>query len=251
MTLVIETGLVPGGVVGANCYVGVSETDAWFVSLNDAEWAALTLADKTRHIILGAAYVSNEAMYTMSGARLYPATQSLPWPRTNVRYWATGLAIPDGTIPPEILRANMVAAGLSRQNLLPGYGAGGGFTPGNTEIKRERVDVLEIEYFHSSEGQESADSRTGVLGAAAIEAFGHPQITGLLAPLLGYDTLQYLGDLGATGSSPTPTAVPRLTAARRGVWYIPSTTAPSFVRGAFDHSPLAEDAAFRTRTGGD
>ena len=230
MALIIEDGSI---VDGANSFVSVAQTDAWFAALDDQDWAALPPEAKERHIILGAAYVVNAQVYAYDGERVSIA-QWLAWPRSGATYGSSSLTVPDDAIPNEIVRANMVAAGLSMKGQLPTSAAPP--DPTGREVKKEKVDVIETEYFHSTEGQASGQQARGAFGEDAVLRYGHPEVTGIVAPLLADAVFED----GA--------GVPRHLASRRGVSWLGTGAPSAFHRGMFDVAPLSEDRINRDRS---
>lgn len=226
MALILEDGTMPPG---ANSYASVMQADTYFTNVGNYAWLALSVDDKEIALIKGAAFCNNQQVYPYGGNQ-QTLTQFMPWPRTGASYWNSAPQIPDSLIPNDLIQANIVAAGLSADGQLPST------SPGGQETKREKVGVLEVEYFHSSQGQSTTSG--GAIGADVISTQGHPAVTGLLMPLLREDII----------SNSEGTQVTRQQAARRAGWYIPASTPPSFSRGQFDKVPLAEDTLLRERT---
>lgn len=221
MPIVVEDGTIRQD---ANTYVSVVDADAYFSNSHDTAWAALSVAEKERFLILGADFVNNSQMYQYSGAKQTGA-QPMAWPRTGASYHPGGPDVPQGVVPVEIVRANMEAARLAMLGNLP-------VTPdlgaGSNEVRKEKVDVVEIEYFHSLENRATGGGSVQPIGLDAISRYGHPMITGLVAPLLHVDTLtQAVSGPGG--------GVPRTAAARRRAAYRPDNTPPAFVRGQHDY----------------
>ena len=111
----------------------------------------------------GSAYVDGyEAFWT--GQRTGGVMQEAAWPRTGATVGCT-VAVPDGVIPPAVVNASYRAAWLEAAN--PGVLFG--IVSTGPRVKREKVDVLESEYFE--------DKRATVGGGPA---FVDPQIDGML-----------------------------------------------------------------------
>lgn len=83
----------------------------------------------------GALWLSNN--FSWNGTRTCANVNLLAWPRTGVTD-CEGNAIPDDAIPPQIILAQ-VYAGANRGVLNPVV------TPGQ-QVRREKVDVIEVEY---------------------------------------------------------------------------------------------------------
>lgn len=232
MALVVETG---AGLPNANSFSDVAAADAWFADLSDTAWAALTTADKERFLIAGTEYVNSGLLWPYTGTR-ETAVQALEWPRAGAFYWGGSPTIPNAYVPREIQKAAWVAAGMARDGTLPAMpGAGSG---GASNVKKEKVDVLEVEYFSPKDMNSSGSA--GVPGADALVAYGAPAISGILMPILNQDTL--------SAAQVDGTGVPRSQAARRGAWYTPQKSVPSFNKGQMDAVPLAEDVIMNTRS---
>lgn len=124
--------------------------DAYHAARGNAAWAAAISADKLAALVRGSAYVDSLGIDARPcGAMLsrWPGTktggraQSLAWPRTGATD-IEGFAIDPATVPVEVEQAayesalrELVAPG----SLLPD------FTPAQ-QVKREKVDVIEVEY---------------------------------------------------------------------------------------------------------
>lgn len=90
----------------------------------------------------GSAYVdSYEAFWT--GQRTGGVMQELAWPRTGATMNCT-VAVDDDVIPPAVVTASYRAAWLDAST--PGVLFGATSTAGG-RVKREKVDVIEAEYF--------------------------------------------------------------------------------------------------------
>jgi hypothetical protein len=90
----------------------------------------------------GSAYVDGyEAFWT--GQRTGGVMQEEAWPRTGATLNCV-TAIPDDVIPPAVINAAYRAAWLDAQT--PGILAGSSVAPG-TRVKRQKVDVIEREFF--------------------------------------------------------------------------------------------------------
>jgi hypothetical protein len=96
----------------------------------------------------GSAYVDGyEAFWT--GYRSGGVLQELGWPRTGATLNCT-IAVPDNVIPPAVINAAYRAAWLDAQT--PGVLGGLVTTPG-ARVKRQKVDVIEREFFDDGKAQ--------------------------------------------------------------------------------------------------
>lgn len=87
--------------------------------------------------------------------------QERAWPRTG--HVVNGQLVPNAMIPPAWVNASYRAAYL--QAISPGWATGS--TDPNRVTRREKVDVIEREFF-SSESQSGADSAAGIVADAII-----------------------------------------------------------------------------------
>ena len=149
MSIVVEDGT--GANPLANSYVSEAELTAY---ANDR---GITLTGSADHLLL----LSMDTLETRSyqGSKTSTA-QPLQWPRSGVV--VDGESIDDNEIPSDLKSAQIVTA-LSIDS---GVNPMGTISPA---IKREKVDVIEVEY------QDNAASRSF-----------DPKINAYLAPLLAY-----------------------------------------------------------------
>ncbi|EJU15164.1 hypothetical protein LH128_00235 [Sphingomonas sp. LH128] len=114
----------------------------------------------------GSAYVDGYEVY-WTGQRTGGVMQDLAWPRTGATVNCTQ-AIPSDVIPPAVVNASYRAAWLEAST--PGILAGPSIITGS-RVKREKVDVVEAEYFDDGKaavggGPSFIDSQIdGMLGA--------------------------------------------------------------------------------------
>lgn len=154
-TVVVETGSL---VAGANSFVTRAEVAAYAENRGYAFTAADALLDGA--VIRAGDYLKNETRFVYRGARR-TATQTMPWPREGASYYR-GPDIPNDNIPQCLKDAQCELAyrSLAGTNLQPDLSRGG-------RIKRQRVDVIEREFF------DDAPSETTILA-----------VLGILAPIL-------------------------------------------------------------------
>jgi hypothetical protein len=134
MALTVETG---SGVAGADCYADVTACSAWAVAYYGSALAGNT-ADKEAAIRRATAYLDGLAW---KGTRTLGRGQSLAWPRSDVTD-CEGLAIASDEIPGELIFAQHVLARAEFQSpgvLSPSVSLAG-------VNRREKVDVIEVEY---------------------------------------------------------------------------------------------------------
>ncbi|KWT12062.1 hypothetical protein CFBP3846_03638 [Pseudomonas syringae pv. avii] len=157
-------------------YGNVADADAYHAARANTAWTGEDMA-KQAALIRASAYIDGkfqaqnscgrwESLF--SGAKTGGRAQALQWPRTGATD-TEGHEIPAEEIPIEVVQATYEAA--LREILLPGS-----LSPdyvASTAIKRQKVDVLEIEY-------QSASTASGVPTRPVITV-----VDELIAPLLG------------------------------------------------------------------
>ena len=134
MALIVETG---ANIPGADCYANVTACSAWAEAYFGHALTGST-ADKEASIRRATAYLDG---LKWKGVRTYGRGQSLAWPRTGVKD-CEGISIADNVIPAELIFAQHVLARAEFQSpgiLAPSVNLGG-------VNKREKVDVIEVEY---------------------------------------------------------------------------------------------------------
>lgn len=134
MALTVEDGT---NVAGADAYSSVADCSAWAVLYYGAALAG-SPADKEAAIRRAVAYLDG---LKWKGIRTHGRDQSLAWPRDGVTD-CEGLAIASDEIPDEVIFAQHTLARvefLSPGALSPSVSLGG-------VVKREKVDVIEVEY---------------------------------------------------------------------------------------------------------
>jgi len=151
-----------GTVVGADAYHAARDNTAWTGTDSVKQAALIRASDYIDG--LGFADGVNEWPGTKVGGR----TQVREWPRTGA-VDSDGTAIDPGTVPREIEWAAYEAA--LRELAAPGS-LSPDYVPA-TQVKREKIDVLEVEYAVATAGD--APPTSPVV----------PVVLRLLAPLLG------------------------------------------------------------------
>lgn len=150
MALVVEDGSL---VDNANTYASLSYVDAFCDELGLVEWASCSTDERNAAILRGMAYIES---FSFKGVKC-DAYQSLKWPRSGASD-EDGYAIDEDMIPPNLLKA--VARAAYEEAVSPG-------TLQSTRtggVKREKVDVIEIEYFaDSGESEKIFDAINGYL----------------------------------------------------------------------------------------
>jgi hypothetical protein len=134
-TLVIEDG---SNVSGANTYFSIASADDYFASRGNATWIELDNEDKTFALIKACQYMDT---LDWKGVRAYK-DQELSWPRIGMED-EDGYAIDSDEIPKQLkwAQAEIAYRYIIDTDVEPDIDAGAG------SIRREKVDVIEVEYF--------------------------------------------------------------------------------------------------------
>ncbi|MCK9234930.1 MAG: hypothetical protein M0P09_01285 [Acholeplasmataceae bacterium] len=132
MALVIEDGSI---VAGANSYITLDEFRAF---AEDRGVEPPTSEDELAPMIFEAADYINAYEPRYKGERVNPLGQEMSWPRKRVKIF--GADFPDDKIPPQLKVAQLQAAltVLQGTSLLPNITS--------FAVRREKVDVIEVEY---------------------------------------------------------------------------------------------------------
>lgn len=153
MALIIEIG---NGGSDSESYIGVADADIYHSNRGNASWAGLTDAVKEQNLRKATDYIEQVYGQSFYGERV-TATQALSFPRSGV--YVNGYLIANDVIPESLTRACAeLALKAISETLSPDVGQ---------QVKRKKVDVLEVEY---------ADYSSSVKRYTAID--------NLLAPLL-------------------------------------------------------------------
>jgi len=155
MALTIEDGTI---VTGAESYVSAASATTYHSNRGNAAWTG-TDAVKEAALRKAAQYLDGHYRNRFKGQPVYPTTQPMAWPRAGVRllngpqeYYGVVPSFYDveysgylaiTTIPQRLKDAQCELALIALSaDLAPNIAAG---------IKREKVDVLETEYFASAQ----------------------------------------------------------------------------------------------------
>lgn len=135
MTIEVEDGT---GKNNSECYISVEDADTYHDARGNTTWATLTEQEKEEALRRSTDYM--DLVYQYKGYRA-TTTQALAWPRSYVEresdYYGT-LYYPSDEVPVEVKKANAeLAWRAAAGELLPDLTQG---------VKREKVDVLEVEY---------------------------------------------------------------------------------------------------------
>ena len=126
-------------VVGTDVYISVADADTYWLARGNAAWAAASDAAKEAALLEATQYL--DGAYTYIGDQI--TTQVLAWPRYDAQVTQgnfKNIFYDSDTIPPQIETAcaELALEGLDA-SLQPAEARGGA-------IKKEKVDVIEVEY---------------------------------------------------------------------------------------------------------
>lgn len=147
MAFTVEDGSI---VSGANSYLSVADADTYHSDRGNADWAAATTGAKQSALIRATDYIEQKYSERFKGD--YASDdQELSWPRYGL------CEVESDVIPKELKNAVAILAleALS-DDLNPTLDRGGA-------IKREKVDVLETEYFDWAPGATVRPAIDGLL----------------------------------------------------------------------------------------
>lgn len=139
MALTVEDGT---GLADADSFVSVAAADAYHDARGNTAWVSSSSPadeDKEQALRRASYFLSNS--YSWQGYPVNGRSQALAWPRTGVTD-AEDYAVPSTSVPREIADATCEIA--LRELVSPGA-----MNPDVTlsaQVKREKVDVLEVEY---------------------------------------------------------------------------------------------------------
>lgn len=132
--ITIETGAI---IVGAESYVTAADCDAYHAKRGNAAWTG-TDAVKEAAILKAAAYLDGHYCNRFKGEQYQPLLQNMQWPRTGVIVQG-GYLFPSDSIPQKLQDSQCELALIAlSSDLAPILSAG---------IKREKLDIIETEYF--------------------------------------------------------------------------------------------------------
>ena len=152
MPLIVETGSI---VQNSSSYVSIVDCDTYHVDNGNAAWAG-TDAIKEAALRKAARYLDGHYRSRWLGSRVLPTSQSMEWPRYGIKLGFSSSVIggvyyngqpinnfvPSTTVPQRVKDAQCELALRALTAELSADGTG--------NIKREKVDVLETEYFANS-----------------------------------------------------------------------------------------------------
>jgi hypothetical protein len=124
--------------VGTDTYGTVAEADTYWAARSGDDWAGLTTAEKEPLLVKAADYLDRN--FRWRGVKA-TAAQRLQWPRTDA--YDDNAYLQSSTVTPELVKeAQFIVADLYRSE---DYDLEGIVT-GDNAIKKQKIDVIEVEY---------------------------------------------------------------------------------------------------------
>lgn len=146
MAFVVETGEV---VPGANSFVSLAEANSFHADRGNTAWSGDDNV-KEAALIKATDYIEQTYSHRWCGEPVYPH-QDLSWPRENV------LGIASDEIPVKLKQAVCtLALEALTTDLNPALARGG-------LVKREKVDVIEVEYMDGAGAETKRPAIDGLL----------------------------------------------------------------------------------------
>ena len=133
--------------VGTNSFVSLADSNAYFADRGNATWDAASDANKQSALIRATDYLVQKYTDRWRGA-ITNTSQALPWSRSGV-VTSDNKLISSSEIPEAVENATseMGLRALNNTNLFADQSAGA------ESLKRNKVDVLEKEYFQGGSTQ--------------------------------------------------------------------------------------------------
>jgi len=133
MAFAVETG---AGVSNANSYASVSAANSYVTDRGVTGWIDLSTSAKEQALIKATDYLEATYRDAWKGSRI-AAAQSLSWPRSGVV--ADGFLLLANVVPVPVVYSciEMAIRAASGETLIADQGQ---------RVKREKIDVIEIEY---------------------------------------------------------------------------------------------------------
>jgi phage gp36-like protein len=153
MSIIVEVGTI---VAGAESYCTVAETTTYHTNRGNTLWTG-TDAVKEAALRKATAYLDGYYRQRFKGQKVYPLTQPLEWPRVGVRVVTDQIYY---DVPPSFYDSNysgFLAITTIPQRLKDACCelalralSGDLATDLTAGIKREKIDVIETEYFQGA-----------------------------------------------------------------------------------------------------
>ena len=140
MSLVVETGQI---ISGAESYVSAADATTYHTNRGNTAWTG-TDAVKEAALRKAAAYLDGHYRNRWKGCRVQTLIQPLEWPRESVVVQG-GYTFPSNSIPQRLKDAQCELALRALSGDLA--------TDAASNVKREKIDVIETEYFAGTTNQ--------------------------------------------------------------------------------------------------
>jgi hypothetical protein len=133
MAFVVETG---AGIANANSYASVAAADGYVADRGVSGWASLLTSEKQMALVKATDYIEATYRDAWKGNRV-SQTQALSWPRSGA--YADGFPIDANVVPTAVINAciEMALKAANGETLIADQGQ---------RVKREKIDVIEVEY---------------------------------------------------------------------------------------------------------
>lgn len=133
MALIVETGAI---IAGAESYVSAADATTYHTARGNTAWTG-TDAVKEAALLKAAAYLDGHYCRRFKGEKYQPLDQNMQWPRIGVLI--DGFVLGIDVIPQRVKDSQCELALIAlAADLAPNVAAG---------VKREKLDVIETEYF--------------------------------------------------------------------------------------------------------
>lgn len=154
--------------VGTNTYVDLTDANQYWLDRNNSTWSSTSDADKQKALLEATQYIDNA--YEFVG---WQNTENvLAFPRNGVTVLngnLRGVTYDSSVIPPQIINACCeLALEAVSSRLRPAQERGGA-------VKKEKVDVIEVEYSDFAPSQKSYDFVTLLLKPLLSSGSGKSQ----------------------------------------------------------------------------
>ena len=141
MTLIIEDGQ---GLPDANSYIDELDAVNFLPSFHMEDWRKMKTKEKFDRLILASRFIDTAFRWVGTQKTL---EQGLQWPRENVRFQNHGIS--SDTVPKVIKRASLMALVIISEQGMEVFQLNTG-----VQIKKEKMAVMEIEFFQQTENKE-------------------------------------------------------------------------------------------------
>lgn len=165
MAIVVEDGT---GKVNSESYISVTDADTYHTNLGNTNWAGTT-AVKEAALRKATNYLQQQYGQLWAGYK-NTSTQALDWPRSYVplENLVVEEYFSDSSIPDELVNA---CASLALRTLTEDL-----FEDETRKVKREKVDVIEVEYEVGSSAQKRYTEIDKMLSRYLLKSGGIPLI---------------------------------------------------------------------------